>query len=140
MSIPGAARRRLGDGGDPAAAAPLETTVQYMLIITAPMSAEEELVDHGDGYASFYSRHAAAIAGGAALRPADTATTVRLRDSEVLTTDGPFVEAAEQLTGFFLVEAADLDAAIAMAAEIPAAAYGAIEVRPVLPMPAPATA
>jgi len=67
------------------------------------------------------------------LQPADTATTVRVRDGRTLTTDGPFIDAKETLGGYFLYEADDLDAAIEMAARIPAARMGgAIEVRPVV--------
>jgi hypothetical protein len=72
------------------------------------------------------------IYGGSELQPADTATTVRSQNGEILTTDGPFTEAKEVLGGFFLLEADDLDAAIALAARIPAARTGAVEVRPVV--------
>lgn len=113
--------------------------MQYMLLITAPMTAEEELAEHGGGYAALYEDLMAegVFVSGAPLCGADTATTVRLRDGEVLTVDGPFVEVKEQLTGYYTVEAPDLDAAIAWALRIPAAAYGAIEVRPVLQRPMP---
>ena len=73
------------------------------------------------------------ILGGQELAGTETATTVRVQDGNTLTTDGPFVETKETLGGFFLYEAADLDAAIEMAARIPAARFGgAIEVRPVV--------
>ena len=68
--------------------------------------------------------------GGQALNSVDTATTVRVRDGDVLATDGPFAETKEQLGGFYLVECDDLDQAIAAAARIPGAAHGSIEVRP----------
>jgi hypothetical protein len=68
------------------------------------------------------------------LRPVADATTVRVRDGKTLTTDGPFAETREQLGGYYLVEAADLDAAVAIAAKLPTAAYGSIEVRPVWAM------
>lgn len=68
---------------------------------------------------------------GDRLQPASTATTVRVRDGKTLTTDGPFAETREQLGGYYLVEAKDLDAAIAMAARIPGARFGSIEVRPI---------
>ena len=71
--------------------------------------------------------------GGVGLQPVDVATTVRLRDDEVLMTDGPFLETKEHLSGFYLLECADLDEAIAWAAKIPTARQGAIEVRPVIP-------
>jgi len=66
------------------------------------------------------------------LESVQTATTVRMRDGQLLTTDGPFAETKEQLGGFFLIEAKDLDEAIAIAAEWPSARIGSIEVRPVL--------
>jgi hypothetical protein len=73
------------------------------------------------------------IAGGDQLQPAGTGTTVRVQNGNTLTTDGPFVETKEELGGYYLFEADDLDAAIAMAARIPAARTGgAIEVRPVV--------
>jgi hypothetical protein len=69
--------------------------------------------------------------GGEALAPIETATTVRVRDGKVTTTDGPFAETKEQLAGFYLFEAKDLDEAIRLAARIPPARLGSIEVRPV---------
>ncbi|HYI29226.1 MAG TPA: YciI family protein [Bradyrhizobium sp.] len=69
---------------------------------------------------------------GDALRPTTTATTVRVRDGKTLTTDGPFAETSEQLNGYYLVEAKDLDAALAIAARIPGAKVGSIEVRPIM--------
>src|SRR3979411_72564 len=68
---------------------------------------------------------------GDALQPTSTATTVRVRDGKTLTTDGPFAETREQLGGYYLVEAKDLNAAVAIAARIPAAKTGSIEVRPI---------
>jgi hypothetical protein len=65
------------------------------------------------------------------LRPTPTATTIRVRNAEVLTTDGPFAETKEQLAGFYMIDAADLDEAVAWAAQVPPAAYGSVEVRPV---------
>jgi hypothetical protein len=73
------------------------------------------------------------VVGGQELQPPETATTVRVRDGESLTTDGPFPETKEALGGFYLFEAADLDAALELAARIPAARRGgAVEVRPVV--------
>jgi hypothetical protein len=72
------------------------------------------------------------IKGGAALKVTATATTVRVRDGERLVTDGPFAETKEQLGGFYLVDAPDLDQALAMAAKIPGARFGCVEVRPLL--------
>ena len=73
--------------------------------------------------------------GAAPLHPAATATCVRVRDARRLVTDGPFTEAREQLGGYFLIEARDLDEALAIAARIPAAAKGTVEVRPVIDVP-----
>jgi hypothetical protein len=73
--------------------------------------------------------------GGEALQPIATATTVRQRNGKTLTTDGPFAETKEQLGGFYLVEARDLDEAIKLASGIPAVRTGSIEVRPIMPTP-----
>ena len=78
--------------------------------------------------------------GGNALQPTNTATTVRVRDGKRQTTDGPFAETREHLGGYYLVDAKDLDEAISMAERIPGARTGGIEVRPILPMPAPVPA
>jgi hypothetical protein len=72
------------------------------------------------------------LRAGDALHPTSTATTVRVKDGKTVTTDGPFAETKEQLGGYYLVEAQDLDEAIAIAARIPSARYGSIEVRPVM--------
>jgi len=72
--------------------------------------------------------------GSNRLQPVSTATTVRVRGGRTLTTDGPFAETREQLGGYYLVEAQDLDQAIAIAARIPGAKYGSVEVRPVWPI------
>ena len=69
--------------------------------------------------------------GGNALQPANTATSVRVRGGKMSTTDGPFAETKEQLGGYYLIEAKDLNEAISVAARIPSARLGAIEVRPV---------
>jgi len=69
---------------------------------------------------------------GHQLKPIATATTVRLRDGKRLVTDGPFAETKEQLGGFYLVEAKDLDEAISIAARIPSARHGSIEIRPIV--------
>lgn len=70
--------------------------------------------------------------GGEALQPTSTATTVQVREGKTLTTDGPFAETKEQLGGYYMVEAENLDEAIAWAAKIPGAQVGSIEVRPVM--------
>ena len=72
--------------------------------------------------------------GGNALQPTATATSVRVRDGKRLTTDGPFAETKEQLGGYYLIEAKDLDDAIGVAARIPSARAGSIEIRPIMDM------
>jgi len=74
---------------------------------------------------------------GEALQPVATATTVRVKNGKTVTTDGPFAETREQLGGFYMVEAKDLDEAIKLAAGIPGASTGSIEVRPIMPTPPP---
>jgi len=85
-------------------------------------------------YVSFGQAAAAIIRGGAALYPTGTATTVRVegRGGRLSLSDGPFAETKEVLTGFYLLECADLDEAVTAAATIPAAWDGAVEVRPVI--------
>lgn len=73
--------------------------------------------------------------GASPLHPVATATSVRVRDGKRLVTDGPFAETREQLGGYYLVDAADLDAAVAIAGRIPGARWGTIEVRPILEIP-----
>jgi hypothetical protein len=69
---------------------------------------------------------------GEALQPTHTATTVRVRDGKITTTDGPFAETREQLGGFYMIEAKDLDEATKIAARIPSAKLGSIEIRPIM--------
>ena len=73
--------------------------------------------------------------GGSQLAPTSTATSVRVRDDKRVVTDGPFAETREQLGGYYLVEAQDLDEAIGIAGRIPPARYGTIEIRPVMEIP-----
>lgn len=86
------------------------------------------------GYLAFSEEIAKSghVQGGDALLSVSTATTVRVKDGETITTDGPFAETKEQLGGFYLIEAKDLDEAVEIAARIPSAPYGSIEVRPVM--------
>ena len=82
-------------------------------------------------YRTFGSEHRSAIKGGNALQPTSKATTVRVRDGKRLVTDGPFAETKEQLGGFYLIDANNLDEAINIASKIPSARFGSIEVRPI---------
>jgi hypothetical protein len=75
------------------------------------------------------------LRGGDRLESVTTATTVRVRDGKVLKSDGPFAETREQLGGYYIVEAENLDQAVAMAAKLPGARAGSIEVRPIVMMP-----
>jgi hypothetical protein len=77
-------------------------------------------------------RAAAALVSNAALRSVDSATTVRVRHGEMELTDGPFAVTKEILAGYYLVECADLDEALRLAARLPMARYGSVEVRPVM--------
>jgi hypothetical protein len=86
--------------------------------------------DHG----RFAEAAGQAIVAGGALHPIDTTTTVRVRDRELLVTDGPFGETAEVVGGFYVLAAPDTDAAVALAAQIPVNPGGAVEVRPVADM------
>jgi hypothetical protein len=110
---------------------------QYALLIHT-RDVDWSLPEHDEttrAYSTFGADHGPALRGGAALHPTSTATTVRVRGArggDVVTTDGPYAETKEALMGFYLVEAADLDEALAMAADCPGAWDGAVEVRPVL--------
>jgi len=111
--------------------------MRYLLLIydeESSWSTRSEL-DMQSMYAAYraYSQELAAsgvLRGGAELAPVATATTVRVRNGKVLTTDGPFAETKEQLGGYYLIDVADLDTAIQWASKIPSALHGCIEVRP----------
>jgi hypothetical protein len=87
---------------------------------------DRECMACGDGL-----RERGVLVAAEALQPIETATTVRVRNGRVSITDGPFAETKEQLAGFYLIEATDLNEAIAVASKIPPARAGSIEVRPV---------
>jgi len=113
--------------------------MQYMLLIYGDESrtvklneAERAALFREYGQFTEGIRRSGNFLAGAPLRPTATGTTVRVREGKRLVTDGPFAETREQLGGYYLVEAKDLDEAIAMAARIPGARSGSIEVRPVL--------
>ena len=78
------------------------------------------------------AQDAGVLLGGEGLQPTSTATTVKVRDGETITTDGPFAETREQLGGYYLLDCKDLDEAIGWAARIPGAQQGSVEVRPVM--------
>ena len=113
--------------------------MQYMLLIYDDPSVWESMSEAetdaimGEYWAfSEELQKSGALVSGDALQPTATATTVRVRDGETLNTDGPFAETKEQLGGYYLVEAKDLDEATKIAARIPGAKNGSIEVRPVM--------
>ena len=88
--------------------------------------ADSECMACGNGF-----RESGLLVAAEALQPVDTASTVRVRNGRVMVTDGPFAETKEQLAGFYLLDARDLNDAIQMAAKIPPAREGSVEVRPV---------
>lgn len=92
---------------------------------------QKEVVDAYWAYSGMLTEGGKTTASEA-LHPTSTATTIRVRDGQTLTTDGPFIEAKEALGGFYIIEAADLDEAIALAAQCPGASTGAVELRPVI--------
>jgi hypothetical protein len=108
--------------------------MQFLLLIYENEQRFATNYDQGemDEYMAFGKQHQTSIKGGNALQPTATASSVRVRDGKVLTTDGPFAETKEQLGGYYLVEAADQKAAAAMAAKIPGARFGCVEVRPIM--------
>lgn len=107
--------------------------MQYLLLIYENEARFAKGYDEAEmaEYRAFGQQHQSQIQASNALEPTRTATAVRVREGKRLTTDGPFAETREQLGGFYLVDASDLDQAIEMAARIPAARYGCVEVRPI---------
>jgi hypothetical protein len=93
---------------------------------------ESQQASEGQEYGAFGEEFATAIRGGNALQPTPTAKTVRVRNGKPQVTDGPFAETKEQLGGYYLVEANDADEAAAIAAKVPWARFGSIEVRPIM--------
>jgi hypothetical protein len=113
--------------------------MQYLLLIYENEQTYADMApDQAGKVFQEYAEYSSAIKAsghmraGDALQPTTKATTVRVRDGKTLTTDGPFAETREQLGGYYLVEAADLDEAIKLAARIPSSRWGSIEVRPVM--------
>jgi hypothetical protein len=113
--------------------------MQYMLLIYEDEAAEEKLPEEersqsigGHIALARRLREEGRLVGGDPLQPSSTATCVRVEAGRAMITDGPYAETKEQLAGFYIVEARDLDQALADAAAIPSAARGVVEVRPVL--------
>ena len=114
--------------------------MQYLLLIygNEKLSNEVPGVKQQEVFAAWMTytddlKKAGLMKAGDALQPVATATSVRVRGGKRVTTDGPFAETKEQLGGYYLVEAKDLDEAISLAARIPGAKHGSIEVRPIMP-------
>ena len=117
--------------------------MRYMLLIYESEANLQKMTEE-DGhrvmgeYMAFTDdiRRSGQYVAGAPLQPTPAATTVRVTNGKTLTTDGPFAETREQLGGYYLVEAKDLNEAISLAARIPAARTGSIEIRPIMEIPA----
>jgi len=110
--------------------------VKYLLLICGDEYAAVHASDGCEGWSEEMTNRGV-VEGGAGLAPPSDATTVRVRDHQVLLTDGPFAETKEQVGGFCLIDCADLDEAIEIASKHPAAGYGTIEIRPLLAGPPP---
>ena len=120
--------------------------MRYLLLIynTEPSEAipDEAMSDEFEAYNAFTAmiRERGQFEAGEALQPTSTATTVRVENGRTITTDGPFAETKEQLGGFYLVECRDIDEAIDLAARIPGATHGSIEIRPIWDLPSGSSA
>ena len=113
--------------------------MQYMLLIYNDPNAWESMPEDEQGaiynaYGTFTAelQESGKMVAGDALQPISAATSVRVRDGEALTTDGPFAETKEVLGGYYLIDVDTLDEALEWGAKIPGAAYGTIEVRPLV--------
>jgi hypothetical protein len=116
---------------------PEEKLMEYMLLIYGDENAwnglsKQEIESTLAAYGAYTQELIAAgvLRAGSELAPVTTATTVRVRNGKTLTTDGPFAETKEQLGGYYLIDAPNLDEAIKWAAKIPSALFGSIEIRP----------
>jgi hypothetical protein len=115
--------------------------MRYMLLIYASeadyshmTSKEQAAIMQGHGTFAQEAMQRGILMGGAPLQPISTAKTIRVRQGKTLVTDGPFAETKEQLAGTYILDCKNLDEAIELAAKIPDALYGSIEIRPVLEM------
>jgi hypothetical protein len=111
---------------------------QYILLINEPTEgglppSEQEAQMQRWGEYSQSLAESGAMVGGDRLRPADTATTLRVRDGETVLSDGPFAETKEVLGGYFIIDVPSLDEAIKWAGRMPHVTYGSVEVRPIWP-------
>jgi hypothetical protein len=116
-----------------------DPTMKYLCLLyeneavwpTLPQAEAEALMGEYFAFTDNYT-NSGHVLGGEALQPTNTATTIRVRNGKMSTTDGPFAETREQLGGYYLLEAKDLNEAIQIAAKIPAARTGGVEVRPIM--------
>lgn len=111
--------------------------MRYALLIYTSEQTDQALNEQEQaammaGYNAFGAANREHIRGGEALHPTSSGTTVRVREGKTLTTDGPFAETKEQLGGFYLISCDNLDQAVEIAAQIPGASTGSVEVRPVM--------
>lgn len=118
--------------------------MQYLLLLTydstqAPPTDDVPTAERLDGVFDDWTAYtralheAGVLVAGAALRGDDAATTVRVREAKRLVTDGPFVETTEHLAGYYIIDVAELDAAIEWAAKVPNVRFGSVEIRPLEP-------
>jgi hypothetical protein len=120
----------------------LEAGMKYLLMIyapevdpaTVPPEQVRQVAADYDVFTQEIARRGVML-GGEALQPTTTATTLRVQNGRTVITDGPFAETKEALTGFYLVDVADLDEALELAAKLPGANWGSIEVRPIWEIP-----
>jgi hypothetical protein len=122
----------------------MEVSMQYLLLLYADEAGWNKMspAEQQQGYAAYMAytealKSAGALKSSNRLQPVSAATTVRLANGKAQVLDGPYVDSKEQLGGYYLIEAPDLDAALAWAARCPGAGHGTIEVRPVWEMSAP---
>ena len=114
--------------------------MRYALLICGDENAAPATPEEGEAVLAEYGKWVedagkrGVLQGGERLRPTSDATTVRVNNGDVLTSDGPFAETKEQIGGFFLVDCKNLDEAIELASKLPGAKHGSIEVRPVWEM------
>ena len=117
--------------------------MQYMILIYGDEKNFALMADKPEMQKQMYAaytrygasmREAGVLRGGAELKPTHSATTVRIKNGKPVTTDGPFAETKEQLGGYYLIEARDLNEAIQVGAKIPGARFGSVEVRPIAEM------
>ncbi len=116
--------------------------MRYMLLLyrapnVGPQPTDADFGDHMQSWFTYTNdlEKAGALVAGDALEGVETATTVNVHDGKTVSTDGPFAETKEVLTGYYMIDVADLDAATEWAAKVPSAPYGSVEIRPIMEIP-----